>query len=141
MLFLRRFADTLSFSEEELENSMVAIEGFVLEHWKDLLLLQDKKNYQQVNDQYIKRMIKITERNRNRLVRKAKDSEALMSLLIQARSQELTDTEKCSLQEQLIEMLKVIPTFDIISLPQRYLTLPILMQILPKNLIAETLTP
>ena len=141
LLFLRRFADTLSFSEEELENSMVAIEGFVLEHWKDLLHLQDKKNYQQVNDQYIKRMIKITERNRNRLVRKAKDSEALMSLLIQARSQELTDTEKCSLQEQLIEMLKVIPTFDIVSLPQRYLTLPILMQILPKNLIAETLTP
>lgn len=141
LLFLRRFADTLSFSEEELDNSMVAIEGFVLEHWKDLLHLQDKKNYQQVNDQYIKRMIKITERNRNRLVRKAKDSEALMSLLIQARSQELTDTEKCSLQEQLIEMLKVIPTFDIVSLPQRYLTLPILMQILPKNLIAETLTP
>ena len=141
LLFLRRFADTLSFSEEELDNSMVAIEGFVLEHWKDLLHLQDKKNYQQVNDQYIKRMIKITERNRNRLVRKAKDSEALMSLLIQARSQELTDTEKRSLQEQLIEMLKVIPTFDIISLPQRYLTLPILMQILPKNLIAETLTP
>jgi len=141
LLFLRRFADTLSFSEEELENSMVAIEGFVLEHWKDLFHLQDRKNYQQVSDQYIKRMIKITDRNRNRLVRKAKDSEALMSLLIQARSHELTDPEKRSLQEQLIVMLKVIPTFDIISLPQRYLTLPILMQILPKNLIAETLTP
>ncbi len=141
LLFLRRFADTLSFSEEELENSMVAIEGFVLEHWKDLLHLQDKKNYEQISDQYIKRMIKITDRNRNRLVKKAKDSEALMSLLIQARSQELTDMEKHSLREQLIEMLKVIPTFDIISLPQRYLTLPILMQILPKNMIAETLTP
>lgn len=140
LLFLRRFADTLSFSEEELENSMVAIEGFVLEHWKDLFHLQDKKNYQQVSDQYIKRMIKITDRNRNRLVRKAKDSEALISLLIQARSHELTDPEKRSLQEQLIVMLKVIPTFDIISLPQRYLTLPILMKILPKNLIAETLT-
>ncbi len=141
LLFLRRFADTLSFSEEELENSMVAIEGFVLEHWKDLLHLQDKKNYEQISDQYIKRMIKITDRNRNRLVKKAKDSEALMSLLIQARSQELTDMEKHSLREQLIEMLKVIPTFDIISLPQRYLTLPILMQILPKNMITETLTP
>lgn len=140
LLFLRRFADTLSFSEEELENSMVAIEGFVLEHWKDLLHLQDKKNYEQISDQYIKRMVKITDRNRNRLVKKAKDSEALMSLLIQARSQELTDMEKHSLREQLIEMLKIIPTFDIISLPQRYLTLPILMQILPKNMIAETLT-
>lgn len=140
LLFLRRFADTLSFSEEELENSMVAIEGFVLEHWKDLLHLQDKKNYEQISDQYIKRMIKITDRNRNRLVKKAKGSEALMSLLIQARSQELTDMEKHSLREQLIEMLKVIPTFDIISLPQRYLTLPILMQILPKNMITETLT-
>jgi hypothetical protein len=139
-LFLRRFAATLSFSDEELENSMIAIEGFVLEHWKDLRHLQEKKDFQEISDEYIKRMSKVTDRNRNRLLRKVKDSEMLIALLTQARSRELTNREKDVLRDQLIEVLKVIPTFDIISLPERYLTLPILMQILPKNLIAESLT-
>jgi hypothetical protein len=139
-VFLKRFADTLSFSEEELENSMIAIEGFVLEHWNDLRHLQEKKDFQEVSDEYIKRMAKVTDRNRGRLLRKVKESEMLIALLTQARSRELTEREKGVLRDQLIEVLKVIPTFDIISLPQRYLTLPILMQILPKNLIAESLT-
>jgi len=68
-----------------------------------------------------------------------KESEMLIALLTKARSRELTEREKSVLRDQLIEVLKVIPTFDIISLPQRYLSLPILMQILPKNLIAESL--
>jgi hypothetical protein len=41
------------------------------------------------------------------------------------------------LQSMLITVLKSIPTFVIISLPQRFLTLPILMKILPKNFFTE----
>jgi hypothetical protein len=139
LFFLKRLAETLSFSDDDLENSMIAIEGFVLEHWEDLNHLQDKKNYQQVSEQYIKRMSRITDKNRSRLVKEVKGSEELMSLLIQARSQELTEEEKGRLKKLLIELLKVIPTFVIISLPQRFLTLPILIQILPKNFIVESL--
>ncbi len=140
LAFLKRLAETFSFSEDDLENSMIAIEGFVLEHWEDLTYLQDKKKYEQVSDQYIKRMSKITDRNRNRVIKEVQDSDELMEILALARSQELTDEEKAKLRKLLIEVLKAIPTFVIISLPQRFLTLPILMQILPKNFITDSLS-
>ncbi len=140
MEFLRRLADTISFSEDDLDNSMVAIEGFVLEHWEDLGHLQDKKDYKAVTAQYMERMSKITDKHKGRLLQEVRNSEVLVSLLVQARSQELTDLEKERVRVLLIEVLKSIPTFVIISLPQRFLTLPILMQILPKNFIVETLS-
>ncbi len=137
--FLKRLADSLSFSESDLENSMIAIEGFILEHWDAVDFLQEKKDRGEVSREFIKRMAKVTERNKGRLMKEVKQSEELVSLLEKARSQELDEAEKHKLKELLVEALKAIPTFVIISLPQRFLTLPILMQILPKNFIAESL--
>jgi len=37
----------------------------------------------------------------------------------------------------LIKVLRTIPTFIIVALPQRFLTLPILLKILPRNFFAE----
>lgn len=139
LAFLRRLGDTFSISEDDLENSMVAIEGFVLENWEELVQLQNKKNYQEVSDEFIRRMSKITDKNKNRLLKVIKESEELMALLVHARSSELDDQEKQRLRLLLIDVLRSIPTFVIVSLPQRFLTLPILMQILPKNFVAESL--
>lgn len=138
--FLKRFAETLSFSEDDLEHSMIAIEGFVLEHWEDLNYLQGKKDLKAVSDEYIQRMARMTDKNKGRLLKEARASEQLMDLLTQARSRELNIAEKRRLQELLIDILRSIPSFVLISLPQRFLTLPILMQILPKNFIAESLS-
>ena len=120
--FLKRLADTFSFSEGDLENSMIAIEGFILEHWEALDFLQEKKDYGQVSGEFIKRMAKVTERNKGRLLKEVKQSEELVSLLEKARMQELDVGEKQRLKELLVEVLKAIPTFVIISLPQRFLT-------------------
>jgi len=138
-VFLKRMAETFSFSDDDLDASKMAIEGFVLEHWDELTTLQDKKKFDQVSDEYIKRMARITDKNRSRLIQEVQESEELMALLINARSKELDEAEKIRLKALLIDVLKSIPTFVIISLPQRFLTLPILMQILPKNFISESL--
>lgn len=137
--FLKRLAETFSFTEDDLEASQIAIEGFVLEHWEELTKLQDKKKFDQVSDEYIKRMARIADKNRSRLIKEVQESEELMGLLVDARSKELDEAEKIRLQKLLIDVLKSIPTFVIVSLPQRFLTLPILMQILPKNFIGESL--
>ena len=137
--FLNRLAGTFSFSEGDLENSMIAIEGFILENWEALDFLQEKKDYGQVSGEFIKRMSKVIDRNKGRLLKQARQSDELVTILEKARSHELDEGEKERLKKLLVEVLKAIPTFVIISLPQRFLTLPILMQILPKNFIAESL--
>ncbi len=137
--FLKRFCDYLSFSDDDLENSMMAIEGFVLEHWEQLNTLQNKKDYDEVSEQFISRMSRITDNNKSRLVKEVQESEELMTLLRKAKSNEMTEEETRHMQELLIMSLKTIPTFVIVSLPQRFLTLPILMKILPKDFFADSL--
>lgn len=135
--FLKRFCRHLGFNEDDLENSQIAIEGFVLEHWEQLAYLQNKQDFNQVSEQFIKRVSRIAEKNKTRLMRELQGSNDILMLLKKARSNELTDEEKEVMRQELINLLKTVPTFVIISLPQKFLTLPILLKILPKNLFAE----
>ncbi len=135
--FLKQLSLYLGFNEEDLENSMLAIEGFVLEYWDKLNYLQNKQDYNQVSEQFIERMTRITGTHKSRLLKEVQDSKELMELLRRARAHELAEVEKQRMQELLIMALKTIPTFVIISLPQRFLTLPILLKILPNNFFAE----
>lgn len=141
MEFLKRFCVHLGFTEEDLENSLIAIEGFVLEHWEQLEYLQNKQDYNQVSEQFIRRVARIAEKNKGRLMKELQASDEIMALLKKARSNELTLEEKEKMRTELIHILKTIPTFVIISLPQKFLTLPILLKILPRNLFAEGMHP
>jgi len=137
MDFLKRLSIHLGFSNDDLENSIMAIEGFVLEHWDQLNTLQNKQDYHEVSERFVSRMSKITGTHKNRLIKEVQDSKELMNLLVKAKSTELTEEEKKKMQEMLIFILKSIPTFVIIALPQRFLTLPMLLKILPQNFFAE----
>lgn len=137
MDFLKRFTIHLGFNEDDLENSLIAIEGFVLEHWEQLSYLQNKQDYQQVSEQFIKRVAKIAEKNKHRLMKQLHENEEIVALLKKSRSNELTAEEKEVMRTALVQFLKTIPTLVIISLPRKFLTLPVLLKILPKNLFTE----
>lgn len=137
--FMKRFCSYLGLSEDDLDNSLIAIEGFVLEHWEQLDYLQDKQDYKQVSEDFISRISKIAEKNKTRLIKEIQDREGVVGLLKKARTEELSPEENEHIRHELIVILKTIPTFVIISLPQRFLTLPVLMKILPRNLFTEEL--
>lgn len=136
--FLIQLCNYLGFHTDELENSQMAIEGFVLEHWDELNILQNKQDFQRVTDQYLKRLERIINANKGRLVRQVQENDEMVALLSKAKSNELDEEEKERMQEMLIFILKTVPTFSIISLPQKFLTLPMLLKILPQNFFAET---
>jgi len=136
---LNRLAAAMDFSNDDVEGSLLAVEGFVLEHWKELDSLQDRKSYDEVSQGFIQRMASIASRNKTQLLTEAKTSEELVSLLQRARSSELGHEEKESMRLLLIAILRKIPWLGIIALPQRFMTLPVLMQIYPKNFVTEVL--
>ena len=131
--FLKQFCHYLNFSDDDLENSMISIEGFMLEHWGELEYLQDKQDYFQVSDQFIKRVGKLAEKNKTRLLKKIQENEEASMLMKKASSNELTLEEKEKVRLQLVNVLRSIPTFGLLALPQQFLTLPILLKILPRN--------
>ena len=141
MDFLKTFTHHLGFNEDDLENSLIAIEGFVLENWEQLSYLQNNQDYQQVSEQFIRRVAKIADKNKQRLSKELQENAELVELLRKSRSNDLTPEEKEKMRLGLVQILKTIPTFLIISLPRKFLTLPVLMRILPKNLFTEGITP
>lgn len=137
--FLKQFCAYLDFSEDDLDNSLIAIEGFVLEHWGHLDYLQDKQDYNRVSEHFISRVSKIAEKNRSRLLKEIQNRPQTQALLRKARTQELDREEAEHIHQDLVMILQGIPAFAIISLPQRFLTLQVLMKILPKNFFTEEL--
>jgi hypothetical protein len=136
--FLVQLCAYLGFPADELENSQMAIEGFVLAHWEELNHLQNKQEFQRVSDQFVKRLSRIVGANAGRLLSQVQQNEEMIALLEKARANELTADEKNKVRELLIQMLKVIPTFSIVTLPQKFLTFPILIKILPPNFFSAT---
>lgn len=137
--FLERFNQSLEFHADDLENSMIAIEGFVLEHWEELGYLQNRQDYNEVSEKFMKRLSRLAETHKTRIISEVRESKKLMELLRKAKSNELSEEEKHQVQEMMFIVLKTIPTFVIISLPQRFLTLPVLMKILPTTIFSESL--
>jgi hypothetical protein len=94
--FLKELCAHLGFSEDDLDTSMLALEGFVLENWDNLNYLQNKQTYDQVSEQFVERMEKITGANKNRLLKEVQESKELMELLRKARTSELSESEKAA---------------------------------------------
>jgi len=136
--FLKRFASYFDFSEDDLDNSMIATEGFVLEHWQQLEHLQNHQDFQVVSDLFIQRIARIAEKNKTHLLKEVKKRENFATLMKRARANELTPEEEEQIRTELIQVLKTIPTFNIIALPQKFLTLPIILKILPQKLFVES---
>ncbi len=93
----------------------------MLEHWEQLEHLQNRQDYHQVSEQFIKRVGRIAEKNKSRLLKEIQASDDVMLLLKKARANELTLEEKERMRLDLIHVLRTIPTFVIVSLPQKFL--------------------
>jgi len=134
-LYLNQLCNMLGFSSDELESSMVAIESFVLENWEKVHYLRDKKDYTMVSEKFMQRLTFMVNQNKDRVVQEINESKELMVLLAKSRKQSLTQQEKEIVRAQLLDILKLLPAFVVIALPFTFITLPVLIKILPKSIL------
>lgn len=133
MVFLKAFSKKMGFYEEDLENSLLAVEGFILENWDQLNKLRSGHVLDEISTEYLKRVKITTDRNAIRINDELKSNTNLSKLLLKSKSENLTKEEEKQLHNGLISVLKAVPTFVIIGLPVSYLTLPMLLKILPNE--------
>ena len=131
--FLKELCQLLGFSKDDLEQSELSIEAFVLEHWGQVHYLQSRHNFHIVRDHLIKRLKYILVKNKDRVAQEIRESQELMTLLNKSRKQQLTKVEQAKVREQLIDIIKIMPTVIIIALPFTFITLPILLSLMPKS--------
>jgi len=132
-LYLSQLCKKLDFDTKELESSMLAIESFILENWDQIHYFNIKSDYSLVSQQYVSKITQIINENKAKVLQEINESKELVELLAKSRRETLTDKEKKIVKAQLLDILKLIPTFMIFALPFTFITFPILLKILPKS--------
>ncbi len=136
MQFLKDFSEILVFSEDDFEQSLMAIEGFVLENWSQLDHLHSD-DFENISKQFIQRMSVIASKNVGKINKSIRANRLLTKLMLKMREEELTLEEIDYVQSQILFVLKAIPTFVVVALPKSFLSLPLLMQILPNEALKD----
>jgi hypothetical protein len=77
---------------------------------------------------------KLIKRNSKRLLNELKESKELMVLLTKSTTRELTDEEQKKVQNQLLDIMKSIPSLAIFMLPGGAILLPLFVKFIPKLL-------
>ena len=73
----------------------------------------------------------MADKNAQKLEKEMQTQSRLNQLMRKSSNDTLSEEEETELREGIIKVLKSIPTFVIIGLPGTFLTLPMLLKILP----------
>jgi hypothetical protein len=129
--YLFQFCDFLHIQHHELDETIVLIEGFVLNHQDKIHFLQNKNVVEHLYSNISKRWIKILGRNKDKLAVELKQSKELIFLIKKSATEELTKEEKEKVKIQFLDIIKSMPTLAIFMLPGGALLLPIVLKIIP----------
>jgi hypothetical protein len=132
-LFVKELSDKLNINNSELENSLLAIESFVISNWEQVHFLQAKHNLLKIKDRFSDRIKGILNKNKKAIVQEMNESKELMELLYKMTRETLSEQEKSKVKTQLLDIIKTLPTFVIVALPGTFITLPVLLNVLPKK--------
>ena len=128
--FLVQLNDKLGFSELELEESMLAIENFVLSNWEKIPYMNEKTDFETIQDNLTER-ISVAVKGRMELLGKSfPHSEEFERIINNGSVEKLTDAERKILRGHLLELIKDIPSIAVFLLPGGSIMLPQLLKVL-----------
>ena len=133
-IIFNKLKNKFSFSKHQIDNAISSVDHFYKKNKNDIELLSTKNLAERFYDNSSKLVKKLITRNSKRLYQELKESKELMVLLSQSTVRELTDEEINKMQEQLLDVLKSIPSLAIFMLPGGAVLLPLFIKFIPKLL-------
>lgn len=132
--FLKRFGNDLQLPKEVVQQSVEDIDLFYKANKDKIALLNSKNMVQSFYDNSSRMVSKLIKRNSKRLLKELRQSKELMVLLTKSTTRPLTDEEQKKVTDQLLDIIKSIPSLAIFLLPGGMLLLPIFIKFIPKLL-------
>lgn len=131
---LNTLGKDLQLSPIIIEKSINNIDTFYSVNKDKIALLSSRNMIQSFYDNSSKMVIKLIKRNSKRLLNELKESKELMVLLTKSTTRALTDEEQKKVQDQLLDIMKSIPSLAIFILPGGAILLPLFVKFIPKLL-------
>lgn len=136
--FVVAISDKLGLWQEEAHQSLVVLELFLIHHGKKLDHVTTAPDRLSLHKRIQERTAHLVRKNLDRLVNEIRETRELYSLLMKATRSPLTDEEKAKVREQLSDILKTIPALAVLALPGGSIILPVLIKLLPFNLLPSS---
>ena len=132
--FLNKLGKDLKISEAIIIECISAVQLFYKTHKNKMALLSSKNIVHSFYDNSSLIVSKLISRNSKRLYKELKESKDLVLLLSQSTIRDLNEDEQKQMQEQLLDILKSIPSLAIFMLPGGAILLPLFIKFIPKLL-------
>lgn len=132
--FLSKLAKDLQLSPKNAKSAVVEITIFNNQHKEKIALLNAKSIVESFYDNSTSTVTRLIKRNSKRLYQELRESKELVKLLSQSTIRELSEEEQMKMQNQLLDILKSIPSLAIFMLPGGAILLPLFIKFIPKIL-------
>ncbi|MCK7591643.1 LETM1-related biofilm-associated protein [Subsaxibacter sp. CAU 1640] len=132
--FLNQLGNDLELKEEVILHAINDINIFYISNKDQIPLLTKKNLAQSFYDNSSKMVIKLINRNSKRLLKELRESKELMYLLTKSTTKTLSPEEQKKVNEQLLDIIKSIPSLAIFMLPGGAILLPLFVKFIPKLL-------
>ncbi|WP_228851112.1 LETM1-related biofilm-associated protein [Aegicerativicinus sediminis] len=133
-VFLKSLCSDLRLPIEQISDSLNIIRTFVKTHPEYKRLLSQTHPLGNFYGNSVQLVSKLIKRNSKRLIKEIQGSKELMVLLSKSRSRNLTKEEQKKIQNQLLDLIKTIPSLAIFILPGGAILLPIFVRLIPNML-------
>ena len=132
--FFDKIQVRFKFTNHQINDAISSVDYFYKQHKNDVALLSTKNLAERFYDNSSSLVKKLISRNSKKLFQELKESNELVVLLSQSTVRDLTDEEVNKMQEQLLDVLKSIPSLAIFMLPGGAVLLPLFIKFIPKLL-------
>ncbi|MDH4248393.1 MAG: LETM1 domain-containing protein [Deltaproteobacteria bacterium] len=138
ILFAHELIQRLGLWEEELTQSITAMELFIHNSRQQLKMLSDRSTFLNIGENLHEMATIAFRKNMTRIMNEVNETKELYNLLIKATHMKLSPEERHKVNNQLMDIVKTIPALAIFALPGGGLVLPILLRLLPFNLLPSS---
>ena len=136
--FINKYEKKLDISIREQYLSFSLIQEIHLNHYKFLPYENKLYSFASVKGIVSHNFKYVLKKNLSMIVNEIKESKELVSLLRKSTNEKLSQDEKDKVKEQIFDILKTIPSLSIFLVPGGSLILPILMKILPQDILSPS---
>ena len=131
---LQKLLHQLGLSILDYQESVTYLQHFILSN-PDQLGEKSPNLFKKIYNHFSNSIKKEYYTHKKNILREITESGELAELLKKSATTELSEEEKTKVKKQLWDILKTIPAFAIFMLPGGSIILPILLKILPKELL------
>ena len=132
--FFSEFSKKFKLSESAINEAIISVNVFYKRYENKISLLSTQNLAKRLYDHSSSVVKKLISRNSKRLYQELKESKDLVKLLSESTLRDLNEKEQEQMQEQMMDIIKSIPSLAIFMLPGGAILLPIFIKFIPKLL-------